>query len=205
MKTLIFTVALALQSLMSPLFAFENSLANQLKIPQSFINIAEKYNIDPIIMYSISTSETGLNRGLKMGASPYAWTANICDMKAGNNCKGYWFDSREELYQKLSQEIKRGNLWFDVGIMQMNWRFHRHRFNNDLWLATHPLVNMNEAAKLLLEISQKHKNLLDIYSAYHAGIGFKSVNYTEKRKNQIMNYAKKTQNTYNKVLANVKK
>lgn len=187
-----------------PTFAFEDSLANKLKIPQSFINVAQKYSVDPISMYAISTSETGYNRGLKIGASPYPWTANICDLKAGRNCKGYWFNSREELYEKLLKEIQRGNNWFDVGIMQMNWHFHSHRFNNDLWLATHPLVNMNEAAKLLLEISNKHKNPIDLYSAYHAGSGFKYANHTEKRKNQIKLYAQKTLNTYNKVIANVK-
>lgn len=186
----------------SPIFAFEESLANKLKIPQAFINIANKFNIDPIVMYSIATTETGINQGLSNGATPYSWTANICDMKAGRNCKGYWFETRQELYDKLNNELKRGNMWFDVGVMQVNWRFHRQRFGEDLWLATHPLVNMNTGARIISEVSQKHRNLHDIYAAYHAGIGFKSVSYTDKRRNQINDYAKKTHNTYKRILAN---
>lgn len=182
----------------------EGTLANKLKIPQSFVNVANKFQIDPVMMYAIATTESGINRGFYHGKTPYAWTANICDMAAGNNCKGYWFDSREELYHRLQQELNRGNDWFDVGIMQVNWHFHKHRFDNDLWLATHPLINMNKAAQLIVEIQKKYTDYQDIYSAYHAGIGFKNKKYSPKRQAQIASYAQQTNITYQKVISHVK-
>ena len=169
------------------------------QLPQTFEAVATKYNIDPKILYALSMSESG-KKHADNKFTPWAWTANICEGKPGKNCKGYWFNSREELYSALQKQLAMGNEWFDVGIMQMNWRFHKDRFGENLWLATHPLVNMNQSVGLLLEIQTKHKDLNSIFKAYHAGIGWNQVEYTASRKKQIDDYAARTMRTYTKLL-----
>lgn len=169
------------------------------QVPHTYQLIGDKYGVDGALMYALATTESGKKNSFGAGVMPWPWTTNICDRAPGVRCKGYWFDTREELYEKLMSELRRGNDWFDVGPMQMNWHFHKNRFGADLWLATHPLINVNQAAGLLLEIQKRHKKPIDIYAAYHAGIGWKSQSYTERRQKQIQAYANKTSNTYQKI------
>lgn len=168
------------------------------QVPVSFKNVAEKYDIDPAVLYAISMTETSRKSNFNT-VTPWPWTANICDRKPGVRCKGYWFKTREELYEALKKQLESNNDWFDVGIMQMNWHFHKNRFGEDLWLATHPLVNMNQAVGLLKEIQTKHNDLTSIFKAYHAGINWHTVNYSEKRKNQINHYASVTLRNYKSI------
>lgn len=182
-------------------FLFCVLLLNQClaQVPQSFNAIGKKYGVDPAMMYALSMTETGKRSNFGV-ITPWPWTANICDKNPGVRCKGYWFDSREELYQRLSEELSRGNDWFDVGLMQMNWHYHKNRFGSDLWIATHPLVNLNQAVGLLLEIQKRHRNPIDIYAAYHAGIGWKTKQYSQKRQQQISSYATKTARSYYRII-----
>lgn len=181
------------------LFTLHIPIFANAQLPNTFENIGQKYGIDPKILYALSMTESGKKHAEK-GVTPWAWTANICQGKAGRNCKGYWFNTREELYTALKKQIDSGNEWFDVGIMQMNWRFHKERFGEDLWVATHPLVNMNQSVGLLLEIQRSHKDLNSIFKAYHAGIGWNKTKYSPERKKQIDAYASKTMRTYQKLL-----
>lgn len=171
------------------------------QVPPTYRVIAQKYGIDPAMMYAIAHAESGKKNktGLFM---PWPWTANICDMSPGVRCKGYFFESREEMYQKLKNELARGNDWFDVGQVQMNWHVHQKRFGNDLWLATHPLVNLNQSAGLIRELTRSQKSMIDVFAAYHAGPAWRSRQVSENRKNQIIGYANTTYKHYVRIYQN---
>ena len=168
-------------------------------IPPAYQRIADKHQIDPALLFALAKTESGRNGAFGVGVMPWPWTANICDGKPGVRCKGYWFKDRKGLYTQLSRELKRGNSWFDVGQVQMNWHYHRQRFNGDLWAATHPLVNLNQAAGLVKELQQKHKNATDLFAAYHAGSAWKQKDLSNQRIRQIQQYAAKTLQHYQKM------
>lgn len=168
------------------------------QVPVSFERIGVKYNVDPTLLYALSMTETARKSNFNT-TTPWPWTANICKGQPGVGCKGYWFKTREELYEALNKQLQAGNDWFDVGIMQMNWHFHKKRFGEDLWLATHPLVNINQAVGLLKDIQVKHKDLSSVFKAYHAGENFHKVQYSEKRKKQIDHYASQTLRHYRQI------
>ena len=160
-------------------------------LPAAYQRIAQRYQIDGIALYALAHTESG-KRAATGTVMPWPWTTNICDGAPGVRCKGYWFETRDALYSRLRQELERGNEWFDVGQTQMNWHYHKHRFGHDLWVATHPLVNLNQAAGLVAELSAKQTNLVDVFAAYHAGSAWKSRTLSEHRQRQIRAYAHKT-------------
>ncbi|GBU08992.1 lytic transglycosylase [Gammaproteobacteria bacterium] len=171
------------------------------QVPPTYKLIGAKYGVDPALMYAVAHVESGKKNatGLFM---PWPWTANICDKSPGKNCKGHFFKTREALYERLIAELARGNDWFDVGQVQMNWHFHGNRFGYDLWLATHPLVNLNQAAGLLKELQQRHKSKKEIFAAYHAGSGWKTKARSQARINQILSYANTANKHYTRIVEN---
>ena len=173
------------------------------QIPPSYQLIGNKYGVDPAMMYAVAHVESGKKNktGLFM---PWPWTANVCDRAPGVRCKGHFFKSREELYNRLMAELARGNDWFDVGQVQMNWHFHGKRFGYDLWLATQPLVNLNQAAGLIKELQQRHGSTLEVFAAYHAGTAWRSKARSQARINQIIGYAQKANQHYMRILQNEK-
>ena len=170
-------------------------------IPPAYQRISQKHNINASMLLALAKTESGRNGAFGVGVMPWPWTANICDGAPGVRCKGYWFKTRQGLYTQLAREIARGNDWFDVGQVQMNWHYHQARFKGDLWAATHPLVNLNQAAMLISELNQKHPNATDLFAAYHAGSAWRSKAHSERRVKQIMSYANKTARHYQHIIA----
>ena len=57
---------------------------------------------------------------------------------------------------------------FDVGCMQLNYRYHRENFA-DLWQMLDPAHNVDYAARFLKRLYRRHGNWTLAAARYHAG------------------------------------
>lgn len=113
------------------------------EIPPAYWTVSAQKGVPADLLYSISLQESKLptNKGRIV---PWPWTVNW-------RGKGYRFKTRAAMYQFCKRLLKSGNRLFDVGIAQVNWRWHSDRFDGDLWAATDPWTNLNAAATYLRE------------------------------------------------------
>lgn len=113
------------------------------EIPPAYWTVSEAKRVPADLLYAISLQESKLatNKGRIV---PWPWTVNW-------RGKGYRFKTRAAMYQFCQKLLKSGYRSFDVGIAQVNWRWHSERFDGDLWAATDPWTNLNAAAKYLRE------------------------------------------------------
>jgi len=127
-------------------------------LPAAYIKYATAAGVPPHLLYAVAVQESS-RQGF---AHPWPWTANI----AG---KPYYFDSRAELYRALSRYLQSGKNNFDVGLMQINWRFNAALLDGDLWQATDPYRNLAAGARLLKRLHQKHGSWERAVAHYHVG------------------------------------
>ena len=98
-------------------------------VPPAYTLIANEFGIPDKLLYAVALTES-LHPEYK---KPWPWAANI-------DGKAFYFESRDEMFLYLSR-IARNKSNFDVGIMQTNWKWQKHRFDS-LRDATDPLVNI---------------------------------------------------------------
>jgi len=102
-----------------------------------FDQVGKSFGVSPTVLYGIALQESRVP-GTK---TPWPWTANI-------NGKGHWFINKESAKQAIENAINSGIKNVDIGLMQVNWRWHGHRFNN-VEQALDPRVNLAVAASIL--------------------------------------------------------
>lgn len=127
-------------------------------IPEGYRQVAMEYAIPPALLYSMALAES--EDGYKGKALPWPWTIN-------HKGKGYFFDSRQAAYDFASGLVKQGEESFDIGLMQTNWYWHKHRYT-DLWEAFDPYTNLRTAAQIVAEYRDKRGSFEDAVGAYHA-------------------------------------
>lgn len=80
------------------------------------------------LLYAIALAEsqraTEENRAY---VRPWPWAVNV-------NGKGTWFDSKEEAKVFIKDFLSKGGKSIDIGVMQINTRWHYHRFSDPIEL-----------------------------------------------------------------------
>ena len=125
-------------------------------VPKGYQAIGETYGIPPALLYSVALTESEAP-GI---ARPWPWTANV----AG---KGFYFESRQALYDYLSELQKNGRTNFDVGPAQVNWRWNGGLFDS-LWEATDPYINLHTAAGMIRDYYRESGSYEVAIGKYHA-------------------------------------
>lgn len=133
--------------------------AASMAIPTTIAQVAHQKGVPPDIFYAVLLNETKIKTNMQRVVA-WPWSANW-------QGRSYRFKTRSELYQFCQGLLDKGYESFDIGISQVNWKWHKHRFNN-LWAATDPWVNMHAAADYLLEHYQTERNWLIAAGKYHA-------------------------------------
>jgi hypothetical protein len=105
-------------------------------------------------LHAIALTESGHDH------EPWPWTLNV----AGT---GYYFVDRESAWQaaRLLETHHVDN--FDIGLMQINWHYHKRRFRST-WQALDPAVNYRVAETILNEHLQETKSLSLAIAHYHS-------------------------------------
>lgn len=118
-----------------------------------FDSVARKKDINPDILYALALNESSKN------GNPHPWTINV----AG---RGYYFSTREDAWRATTWLLKKGVTSFDVGLMQVNWKYNGHRFSS-LWDAFQPTTNIEVAADIVLENYKETKDWGRAVTWYH--------------------------------------
>ncbi len=107
-----------------------------------FIEVSQVTGVHPLVLYGIAKIES-TRPGL---GKPWPWTVNF-------DGRGEWFDTKLEAMIAVDSALRRGMRSIDVGIMQVNLRWHGHRFKT-LNEAFDPRRNIEVAAAILNEFSR---------------------------------------------------
>jgi len=109
-------------------------------IPPAYRQVSHKYNIPVGLLYAIALTESGYQ--YRAVYNPWPWTLNI-------EGKAYRFDHPRPMLATLQQAINNQQS-VDIGIMQINWRWHKQRFDSPR-SALDPHINLKTGAEILVE------------------------------------------------------
>lgn len=86
---------------------------------QAIVNGARRGGVPPEVLYAVALTETGRKSGGRI--RPYPWAIN-------REGQGHWFETREEALAFAEASLAEGRKSFDVGCVQINFRWHGHAF-----------------------------------------------------------------------------
>lgn len=125
---------------------------------RAILNAARRGGVPPEVLYAISLTETGRMTGGRL--RPWPWAIN-------REGKGFWFKNKEEALAFGKQSLADGRKSFDVGCVQINYRWHGHAFPsledmfNPEWTATY-------AAQFLRTLYEERGDWSAAAGAYHS-------------------------------------
>lgn len=109
-------------------------------VPPSYRAIAVEAEIPSAILYGVALAESG-QKLLSGKFRPWPWTLNVAGVPRR-------YATRLEAWKSLRYFLKQGIRSIDVGLMQVNWRYHRDRLGTP-WQALDPFHNVRAAAGIL--------------------------------------------------------
>jgi hypothetical protein len=110
------------------------------------------------VLHAVALTETGQHRDGRMRAWP--WAIN-------REGKGSWFDSREEALAFAKASLAQGRTSFDVGCVQINYRWHGHAFPS-LEAMFDPEWTATYAAQFLRTLYEERGSWSAAAGAYHS-------------------------------------
>ncbi len=129
-------------------------------VPEGYRVVAAQYGIPPTVLYAVAMTESGVGANVRGAYRPWPWTLNV----AGH---GRVYPSRAAAWSALNRFLARGERFVDIGIMQVNWRYHRDKLG-DPWLALEPYHNLRVAAGILRECYTKRRDWWASVGCYHS-------------------------------------
>lgn len=125
---------------------------------RAIVNGARRGGVPVEVLHAVALTETGRKQDGRLRAWP--WAIN-------REGKGYWFETYEQALAFARQSIAEGRLSFDVGCVQINYRWHGHAFPsiedmfNPEWTATY-------AAQFLRTLYEERGDWTAAAGAYHS-------------------------------------
>lgn len=119
----------------------------------AFDRVASVSGVSSRTLYALAMNET------KRQGRPWPWTLNV----AG---KSYYFPTRESAWRMADDLIAKGVTSIDIGVMQVNWKYHKHRFES-VWEALQPSINQKAAADFLWEKFRQTGDAMTAVGWYH--------------------------------------
>ena len=110
-------------------------------VPAGYRSVAAQSGIPYTLLYAVALTESGQQVLSTQVYRPWPWTLNV----AG---QGYFFESRQAAWQALMVWLDKGKRSIDVGLMQVNWRYHQARLETP-WQALDPFFNLRVGATIL--------------------------------------------------------
>lgn len=138
-------------------------------VPRAYIEYAEQSDIPPIILYSIALCESG--KSIQGEYRPWPWTINV-------DGEGQYFEEADSAITSASDAINKGAS-VDIGLMQINWKYHGHRFSS-IAHAIDPYINLATGAQIIREYTDQTGSLWNGIGRYHSGTPDKAHHYRER-------------------------
>ncbi len=116
-------------------------------VPAGYYAAAAEARVGPSLFYAIALTESGQST-MTAEYRPWPWTLSI-------DHKPHFFPTRKAALSALTTEINRrksdaGKKQLGVGLFQIEWRFHAHRFESPGQMLD-PYANARVAAEIFLE------------------------------------------------------
>jgi len=122
--------------------------------------VAKSHQLDPYVLYAVALIESAKNKDPDH-ITPWPWAIN----KSGQS---FIPASKQAANVLLHQSIAKGGRHIDVGMMQINLRWHGHRVTKPEHLLD-PVINLTIAAQILAEAIQSSPNNLVLgIGRYHS-------------------------------------
>lgn len=120
---------------------------------------AARHGLDPYILYAVALIESGRIEGNQI--RPWAWAVN-------DHGHAYYHSSKEVALSEIQKTLGNGRPSIDIGVMQINFRWHGKRVRNIETLIK-PDVNIDLGATILSEsIASAKGDLVRGIGRYHA-------------------------------------
>ena len=129
-------------------------------IPSAYRLVATEYGVPVALFYAVALTESGQSIESKSRRRPWPWTLNI----AG---EAHYFKTRWQAWLALELSLRSGQESVDIGLMQVNWRFHEERLGTS-WLALEPHHNLAVGAEILRNCYAKRRDWWASVGCYHA-------------------------------------
>ena len=129
-------------------------------VPFGYQQVAEAYDLPPEVLYAVALTESARQVDSTGNVRPWPWTLNV-------QGRGHFFDSRREAEAALQEHFDAGRRSIDIGLMQVNWRYHRQRLGSPQ-LALDPYHNLRVAAEILQHCRQSRQDWWAAVGCYHA-------------------------------------
>lgn len=114
-------------------------------VPFNYIVAANGHGIPPAILFGVALQESSRlwKTSEQRTLLPWPWTLNI----AGEPYRG---QTEAACLSRILYELGRGQTRIDIGLMQVHWRYHAHRFSSPAH-ALNPFINLDAGARILAE------------------------------------------------------
>jgi len=116
-------------------------------IPKMYRQVAAERQVPAKLFFALALQESRKVSGRRI--LPWPWTVN-------HRGKPYYFDTKGGAYRLITKLIRKGDMQFDVGLGQLNWRWHGHKFKGPSE-ALNPYTNLTAAAMYLREQYESHR------------------------------------------------
>lgn len=128
-------------------------------IPLAYRQVAHEYRVPVRLLYAVALTES--RQRLHDGDTrPWPWTLNV----QGTSER---YPSRAAAWQALERHLAAGRRSIDIGLMQINWRWHEPTLYSP-WVALDPLFNLRLGAYLLRREYDRCGDWLTAAGRYHA-------------------------------------
>ena len=125
-------------------------------LPIAYVVVAKAANVPADILYAVALAESG--RSYKGVLLPWPWTLNV-------EGRSIYCESQSEAIILAADAINRKQL-VDIGLTQVNWRWHRQRFSH-VDDALVPMLNLKAGAAILREQFEVSGDWWQAVGRYH--------------------------------------
>ena len=129
-------------------------------VPAGYQAVAAERGTPASLLYAVALTESGKEVDQSSGYQPWPWTLNV----AGN---GYFYATRLEAWRALRDWLDQGQRSIDIGLMQVNWRYHQDRLGTP-WQALAPYHNLRVGADILTSCYAQSHDWWASVGCYHA-------------------------------------
>jgi soluble lytic murein transglycosylase-like protein len=129
-----------------------------LTVPAAYHQVANEYDVPAGILFAIALTESG-RKAADGQILPYPWAMNV-------NGKASYFANRAEAARRLTQLLGEGKQP-DIGLMQVNWRYHRRKLG-DVSQAFDPWLNLRAGATVLRDAYRATGDWWKAVGRYHS-------------------------------------